>query len=475
MAGFWENHEKLKEYPELQKALQSVKLQAADSEKVYTDITAVWKKGADMFSTQLLSFAEEKPAAIIGVELLDKETGLLLQTDYINKEDFSMMEEVIQFPDVIRKENKTLCQKVHFMWLEPDGTVKTADCEKEILFPVDGIVESTTVFEPRAKNNKETIVLYGREPYKGETEDYKYKDNIQKNGKVRAMLPVRGEVLFSKECPISKVHFDGDNAPKLQLFFETGDVPVCYQGDYKKAFIIDGQKLSFHFDTDWGTDMDVHRFKVSTIVKLHLTFKVTVKWKGIDYTVAIIVKSLGIDTADTATTVIIEPISVRWGCLGKDTMVEMADYSRRKISDIRPGDYVRTLQGIGHVVDIFRGYEEEIIYLETSSGRNILLTGDHPVQTDKGIKRAEDVFADDRIMTETGQYEEVTALYMKKYQDTVYNLWIGGERTFYANGLLVGDFEEQNMAVRKKQERWTPEVQKLKEEMKKLVVSMKSV
>ena len=219
MSEFWKNHDALKKYPLLLDAMKRADGNSKDtSEPVYSDIMSAWKKETDIFSTQFISFTSKKPAAILGVELIDKDAGLLLQTDYISSENTCLLEGVSHFTDVVqKKENSSLVQKVHYMWLEPDGTVKTGDCERILEFPDEEIVERTEVYAPRAMKGKQTIVLYGRESYRGENEDYSYKDNYQRDGKVRVMMPVSGEVLFHDKVEIKEICFDEENKPTLQL------------------------------------------------------------------------------------------------------------------------------------------------------------------------------------------------------------------------------------------------------------------
>lgn len=477
MSEFWRKHESLKEYPLLLEALQRADSKRGEEDKqdVYSGILAAWKKESDVFSTEFVSFTEKKPAAILGVELYDKESGRLLQTDYINSEDICLLEGCSRFQDVVGKKDKSsLRQKVHFMWLEPDGTMKTKGCEQDFDFLDEEIVQSTTVSAPRARDGKKTIVLYGRQPFQGETEDYRYMDNHAKDGKVRAMLPVSGEVKFHEGFEIKEVCFDEANAPAMQLLFETGDKPVSYAGDYRKAFRIEGQTIYFKFDEDWGTDIDIHRFKTSTVMNLHLVFKVTVIWKTMPYTLGIVVESLDTDNADTPTTAIIEPVSIRWGCIGEDTRIRMADGREVPIPQICCGDWVMTPNGTSPVMNVFRGFEETIVCLETAGGERLEATGSHPVQTKRGLIPAGELRGGDEVQTEGGGYRPLTALYTKDYQKLVYNLLLeDGNHLFFANGLLTGDFEMQNTIGNQKKQRWSDEVCRLRHSMRQLFETLK--
>ena len=137
-------------------------------------------------------------------------------------------------------------------------------------------------------------------------------------------------------------------------------------------------------------------------------------------------------------------------CVEASTLVLMADGSQRPIRDLRIGDLVRTETG-------------------TAQGGNLVATGNHPLFTDKGVKRCSEVVVDDRLRTEGGcvaiesielaPHEPATsnltlgkAIGCVSHDFEVYNLVLDGSSVFFANGLLVGDNNEQGRLMRSSDE-----------------------
>ena len=156
-------------------------------------------------------------------------------------------------------------------------------------------------------------------------------------------------------------------------------------------------------------------------------------------------------------------------CVEASTLVLMADGSQRPIRDLRIGDLVRTETGTAHIRDIIKGRESELIRIGLAQGGNLVATANHPLFTDKGVKRCSEVVVDDRLRTEGGcvaiesielaPHEPATsnltlgkAIGCVSHDFEVYNLVLDGSSVFFANGLLVGDDNEQGRLMRSSDE-----------------------
>ena len=141
----------------------------------------------------------------------------------------------------------------------------------------------------------------------------------------------------------------------------------------------------------------------------------------------------------------IKQVFLQWGCLGEQTLIAMADGSQREIREIKVGDMVYTGQGNVEVINIYCGMEQEIICIETETGKRLLLTGGHPVMTEEGWVRANDLNAGMCIITADGKAEKMKGLYMMPYNKKVYNLELKeNDLQLIAEGIIVGDFMKQN-------------------------------
>lgn len=141
---------------------------------------------------------------------------------------------------------------------------------------------------------------------------------------------------------------------------------------------------------------------------------------GEDYEQYIDVSSL--NTEESGNIVIIKPLCLLWGCLGKDTIIQMEDGSAKKISDISVGERVAQPEGSAAVSDIWQGPAEEIYHIKPDSDREILATGDYQFKTENGYVRVLDLTSDTRLLTSEGGTMRVFYCYAESCQDNVYNL-----------------------------------------------------
>lgn len=138
------------------------------------------------------------------------------------------------------------------------------------------------------------------------------------------------------------------------------------------------------------------------------------------------------------------------GCLAEDTQVHMADGCIKDIRNIRAGDRIAGDGGSVAVSDVITGYEATLIHIQTEGGNVLEATANHPIVTEAGMKQIGELTAEDRVKTDDGSYQKVTDTYQIEYNRRVYNIYAGGSRII-CNGLVVGDFEEQNRIAAKKE------------------------
>ena len=135
-------------------------------------------------------------------------------------------------------------------------------------------------------------------------------------------------------------------------------------------------------------------------------------------------------------------------CLAAGTKIKMADGMEKPIRDIRAGDKV--CGGAGNastVMNVVQGQESEIIELSTKGRHRIKLSPCHALMSDKGFIPARSSTVGTQLKTETG-FTKIDKRVDKKENTRVYNLELSGDdRTFIANGLIVGDFLAERSAA----------------------------
>ena len=83
----------------------------------------------------------------------------------------------------------------------------------------------------------------------------------------------------------------------------------------------------------------------------------------------------------------------------------------------------------------------------------MLITSEHPIACERGVIRAIDLLATDRLRIEDNTYESINYLEVIDYSDKIYSLELEEPALISANGIMVGDYmmPAQGVAVNKKE------------------------
>lgn len=253
---------------------------------------------------------------------------------------------------------------------------------------------------------------------------------------------------------------------------------VVDYNDYESVAINDNQ-ITWTFKEDWKNSLDISNFKVGTTVQIYCKVAIDIKNKttGMQMYIPLVFQSK-ITQSNDKSFAVSKPIYIQWGCVGKDTLILMADHTQKKVTDIQIGDRVlNENKEAVPVKNIYTGQEDTMILLKTQSQKQALVTASHPVSTARGILPARCLRASDRIKTVDG-YEAIVELSIQPYHDTVYSLAFETENCIICNGMVLGDFGMQQTA-KDPQEEPVPitrseECIKVQKEFKKLMEELNS-
>ena len=147
-----------------------------------------------------------------------------------------------------------------------------------------------------------------------------------------------------------------------------------------------------------------------------------------------------------------KPLRIMWGCLAQDTLVSMGNGFKRKIQNVRVGEYVMTQNGKARVMNSWSGRGDNMMCLTMEDKSCLFLTADHPVCTTSGWKKAKEIVEGELLVREQKKRSnlEVKVVKVEKAasNNVVYNLSTKGkEHEFFAEGILVGDMERENGRV----------------------------
>ncbi len=296
-------------------------------------------------------------------------------------------------------------------------------------------------------------ICYARAPESGERCHYYYSQGL-KDGKQEIYLDVRGDVILKGKGGETREIFESVKNVFLHLDTPYGGVLAKEIENLASYVYATANGFRFAFPTDWGVKIPGGVLAAREIC--YLDCRIEYYIRGDEK-----LKKLNIGSRISSSQeenehwTKIPDIKLNWGCVAKDTQILMADYSTRRISDIRRGDRImggKTGRPVT-VLDVIYGNESILWCVKGINGENIYMSSEHPVVTREGDKMAVDLMETDSIQKEDGIFTPVEFRYDKYYGDIVYNMILENDHYFIANGYIIGDMEIQGSIMRKSIER----------------------
>lgn len=343
-----------------------------------------------------------------------------------------------------------------FYWTETDSNGAVVIQSREVrrdsgLIYDEGeqIVKNITVEFPNTLKPRDyTIVLYNRNAETHvEDPDKVYPTIKPTNNKLPFHIPFIGSVSVNT----GKILGINKEESIIRLQHPEHKTEVTFNKDknnnwkdIKWRYLNDKTCLAWEFPENWRNELDLKELKVNSIFDFYARLIVNVDLTDTGTPIPVPI-TIGSNVEHDYTHCMIKQVFLQWGCLGEQTLIAMADGSQQEIRKIKAGDTVYTGKGNAEVINIYSGEEQDIICMETETGKRLLLTSEHPVMTEEGWVRANDLNAGMRIMPADGKSERLKGLYMIPYNKKVYNLQLKeNDSQLIAEGIIVGDFMKQN-------------------------------
>lgn len=303
---------------------------------------------------------------------------------------------------------------------------------------------------PYSSQHENVIICYDRQPMIKEKVDRTYpqafSDNVQK-----LLLDVQADVNFKS----SAAGFAGIDPTTFVLKLISRGMAQYNTSnrmeEIRKSFVDNGHGISFSLDSDWKDNVPTAGLPMWDLVDIQMTAGFNLKdgSKG-DFIISSTVEKTQGNVYKA------QKMYLLWGCLAQDSRICMVDGSERMIQDIRIGERVMLENAqTGVVENVWKGTEREpLVCFETSDG-SLQCTSLHPVKTNHGTKRAQDIRIEDCLIDAEGREVKLINIYPVML-DTVYNLDIRNENTgksegsfIICNGFFVGDNIMQNRKMEK--------------------------
>ena len=325
---------------------------------------------------------------------------------------------------------------------DDDGNARfVSDTQKTDAVKVLGassIVQKLTVNDPmpneKHSDARQTVVYYNNRT--GDGCDYYYDNVDTEDKKVEVNLDFSGSVTFMDG--FAPLCADKNKDFMLQLI-DNG--AANFDTNYWKdiTWSVSGKTLSWKFPSNWHDWLDSSKFHMTNSAQFYCKMYIMTE---IGLSIPIVISSMDIEHKDPSYCAI-RPITIEWGCFAKGTRILMADHTEKCIEEIRPGDRVKTRGGSAAVKEVIRGREDTLAVIGTGRGRCLLVTPDHPMLTQTGWKRADELNGADVLEMYDGK-DIISELHPAGYHGEVFSIRTDSEEALVAEGFYTGDFGCQN-------------------------------
>lgn len=445
---------------------------------------------------------------MVSVDLMgtfrDVATGEILETMAVYDSDITDIEDRtnVDAGKLIASSDREFQTQAEFFYTQADKDGMLCAASQKVysdIIKVEGtkyIVKKVDVISPKPKDPSHTytVLLYDRDADSGETADYpKYtgvRVKVNNEDYIKIHIPAKitieladdFEFIMEDTDPIKGIYFKDfemkiSNLESGVVVFNkynlASKIKVTYDSSKKNV-------VTYEFPDDWEHLMKPKVVGAKMIADFSCKIPIKCKHGQREYRegeVVIVASSDLPTTSKDPANQLVKQIQIKFGCLAKDTKIRMKDGSEKEIRSIREGELVLTESGGGaKVAKVYHGPEAELVYVRTMAGKEIMMTESHPVLVKRNGSRqairAGELNGEDIFLTKDGE-EALRYIYMKPYQDEVYNLELEGGEAMYANGFLVGDFEMQNHPMEAEEPEEEPEYKfdraQVEVEMKRLL------
>lgn len=418
---------------------------------------------------------------MVAVDLMgtfrDIATGEVLESMAVYDSDITEIEDTtkVNAGKLLESEDREFQTQAEFFYVQADEEGQLCAASQKVysdIIKVQGkkyIVKKVDVLAPKPKDSSHTytVLLYDRDADEGETADYpKYSGvRVEVSREVYVKIHIPAKITIELADDFEFIMEDADQIkgiyfPDFEMKISNLENGVVVFNKYNLADKIkvtyDSSKknvVTYEFPDDWDHLMRMKVVGAKMIADFSCTIPIKCKHGALEYRegqVVIVVSSTLSTTSEDPANQLVKKIQIKFGCLAKDTKIRMKDGTEKEIRSIQAGELVLTESGGAKVTKVWHGPEQELVYVQTMTGKEIMMTESHPVLVKRNgsrqAVRAGELNGEDIFLTRDGE-EALRYIYMKPYQDEVYNLELEGGEAMYANGFLVGDFEMQNQPL----------------------------
>jgi hypothetical protein len=244
---------------------------------------------------------------------------------------------------------------------------------------------------------------------------------------------------YDEDCPVNI-----DNQFSIELINREAGGAVSFSNPEGIVTLVDSEDpgaMTLEIsDEVWSSCFELSKLSISGLFDFKAIFYIQYRKGGHDEisNARVIVGSNNI--VQSVSSKLIPPITIVWGCLGKDSLLQTR-YGNKRVDKIlineeilgEDKEYVK-------VTDIIEGYEVSIVNIGVKGIGDILqLTSTHPIKTKRGVIPACDLNAADLVMQKNGTYVEISYIELVPYNNKVYNIKTDKGTFISVNDIMVAN------------------------------------
>jgi hypothetical protein len=143
------------------------------------------------------------------------------------------------------------------------------------------------------------------------------------------------------------------------------------------------------------------------------------------------------------------------GCFAEGTKIKMSKDVSVPVNKLRVGMSVYLADGrLSKIKRFIAGPESKPMIIFETAESKIMVTSEHPLVTDKGVRLAKEIGIGEQLKAADGKFVEIKSIGTKMYKDNVYNFELEGsaeaDHLVVAEGLISGDLYLQNKLSKSK-------------------------
>lgn len=202
-----------------------------------------------------------------------------------------------------------------------------------------------------------------------------------------------------------------------------------------EATLSDENTITWNISDNWGNPYE----DILDSLYCYVTYQLEIKaiGAGKQYTF-LVTNNQSITPSENKK--IFERINIYKDCFEEGMLIRMSDGNEKRVEDIKATDSLDTPEGIVRVRDTQKiSMATAMVHLAAENGRELSVSGSHPLVADQGLVCARFLKEGDEVCTRDGKVKITEICVTPGVEVTLYSILLESCGRLYVNGFLAGD------------------------------------